>query len=154
MSTGTELRFSPAPVPTYLWKTDAQLWCSSVHSQHCALPSEMLLPRLSQVQLNRPHTSVGRFHSFLRNWDMATTATCECAAENQTADHIALDCSRYSPSHGIDGLIRLNEIQPAGKKLTREFDEKLKQSTERFLCPYPTESSAIRAFVSKSVISR
>ena len=69
----------------------------------------MHLPRRSWVRLNRLCNGVGRFHSSLYNWGMATTPAWECGAENKTADHITTDCPHYSPSHGTDGLIRLDE---------------------------------------------
>jgi len=34
--------------------------------------------------INYLQTGFGRFRSFLRKWSLATSANCECGAENQT----------------------------------------------------------------------
>ena len=78
----------------------------------------MHLPRRSWVWLNRLRTAVGRFRSSLLNWGMTTTAVCKCSAEKQTTDHVTTDCPFYSPPHGIDGLIRLNEELKIHNQLT------------------------------------
>ena len=64
------------------------------------ISSGMHLTRRPWVQLNYFHFGVGRFRSSQHNCGMAATATLECDAENQTADHIATDFLLCSPSHG------------------------------------------------------
>ena len=51
----------------------------------------MTLPRRARVRLNRLRTGVGRFHSCLYKWGMASYAACECGAE-QTVDHVVFQC--------------------------------------------------------------
>ena len=48
--------------------------------------------------ISRLQTGVGRFRSCLHKWSMATSANCECGAENQTVDHaqsidFPMDCT-------------------------------------------------------------
>ena len=50
----------------------------------------MTLPRRAWVRLNRLRTGVGRFCSCLYKWGMASSADCECGAEEQTVDHVVL----------------------------------------------------------------
>jgi len=52
----------------------------------------MTLPRRAWVRLNRLRTVVGRFRSCLYKWGMASCAVCECGAEEQTVDHVVLQC--------------------------------------------------------------
>ena len=52
----------------------------------------MTIPRTAWVQLNRLRTGVGRFRSCLHKWSMASSAACECGAEEQTVDHVVLQC--------------------------------------------------------------
>ena len=55
-----------------------------------ALPPEMGLPRPAWVRLNRLQTGVSLFRSSMHKWGMVSTASCECGAEEQTADHTVL----------------------------------------------------------------
>ena len=57
----------------------------------------MILPRRAWVRLNRLRTCVGRFDSCLYKWGIASSATCECGAE-QTVDHVILHCPIHRPS--------------------------------------------------------
>jgi len=56
--------------------------------------TRMTLPRRAWVWLNRFRTGVGR--SCLYKWGMASSATCECGAE-QTVDHAVLQCPIHRP---------------------------------------------------------
>jgi len=69
----------------------------------------MTLPRRAWVRLNRLRTVVGRFRSCLYKWDMASSAACECGAEEQTDDHVFLQCPFYRPPHGLHGLTVLDD---------------------------------------------
>ena len=65
-----------------------------VNSRHCYTHTHpgMTLPRRAWV--NRLRTGVGRFCFFLYKWGMASSAACECGAQ-QTIDHVVL----YRPIH-------------------------------------------------------
>ena len=68
------------------------------------IPSGTTRPRRAWVQLNCLCTSVGRFHSCLYKWGMASSAACECGTEEQTVDHVVLQCPIYRPPHVLHGL--------------------------------------------------
>jgi len=51
----------------------------------------MALPRITWIRL-RLRTDVGRFRSCLYKWSMTPSAACECGAEEQTVDHVVLQC--------------------------------------------------------------
>jgi len=63
----------------------------------------MTLPRRAWVRLNRLRTGVGRFRSCLYKWGMASSAAFECGAEEQTVDHVVLQCPISRPPHGLHG---------------------------------------------------
>ena len=67
------------------------------------------LPRLAWVRLNRLRTGVGRFHSSMHRWGLAPSAACECGAEEQTADHIILECPTYQAPNGMHGLLSVDD---------------------------------------------
>jgi len=69
----------------------------------------MTLPRRVWVRLNRLHTGIGRFRSCLYKWGMASSAACECGAEEQTVDHVFLQCPIHRPPHGLHGLTVLDD---------------------------------------------
>jgi len=69
----------------------------------------MTLPRRAWVRLNRLRTSVGRFRSCLYKWGMASSAACECGAEEQTVDHVVIQCPIHRPPHGLHGLTVLDD---------------------------------------------
>jgi len=66
------------------------------------------LPRTAWVQLNRLRTGVGPFPFYLYKWGMASCAACECGAEEQTVDHLVLQCLLHRP-HGLHGLTVLED---------------------------------------------
>ena len=74
----------------------------------------MTLPRTAWVRHNRLRTGVGRFRSCLYKWGMASSAACECGTEEQTADHVVLQCPIRRPPHGLHGLTVLTMRQPNG----------------------------------------
>jgi len=69
----------------------------------------MTLSRRAWVRLNRLRTGVGRFPSGLYKWGMASSAACECGAEEETVDHVVLQCQIHQPPHGKHGLTVLND---------------------------------------------
>jgi len=40
---------------------------------------------------------------------MASSAACECGAEEQTVDHVVLQCPIHRPPHGLHGLTVLDD---------------------------------------------
>jgi len=64
-------------------------------------PPEMTLPRTAWVRINRLRTGVGRFRSCLYEWGMASSAACECGAEEQTVDHVVFQCPIHRPRNGF-----------------------------------------------------
>jgi len=40
---------------------------------------------------------------------MASSASCECGAEEQTVDHIVVQCPIHRPPHGMHGLTVLDD---------------------------------------------
>jgi len=72
-------------------------------------PPGMALPRTAWVhRLNRLRTGVGTFPSCLHKWGIAPSAACECGAEEQTFDHVVLECLIHRPPLGLHGLTVLN----------------------------------------------
>ena len=69
----------------------------------------MILPRRAWVRLDRLRTGVGRFCSCLYKWGMASSAACECGAEEQTVNHVVLQCPIHRPSHGLYSLTVLDD---------------------------------------------
>ena len=60
-------------------------------------------------------TGVGRFRICLYKWGMASSAACECGAEEQTIYRVVLQCPIHRPLHGLHGLtVPDDERQPNG----------------------------------------
>jgi len=74
-------------------------------THHLGMP----LPRTVWVWLNCFLIGVGRFRSFSHKCVMAPSATFECDAEEQTVDHILLQCPIHRPSLGLLGLTFLDD---------------------------------------------
>ena len=74
-----------------------------------ALPPGMGLPKTAWVRLNRLRTEVSLFQSLMHKWGMISTASCECGAEEQTADHIYDILFHIPPSKWVRGLLTVNE---------------------------------------------
>ena len=72
-------------------------------------PPGMTLPRTAWVRINFLRTGVGRFRSCLYKWGTASSAACECGAEEQTVDHIVLQCPIHRPPYGLHGLTVLDD---------------------------------------------
>ena len=81
---------------------------SYFHSQHLHPSLGMTLPRTAWVRLNRIRTVVGHFRSCWYKWSMSSSATCECGAEDQTVDHVFLQCLIHPAPHGLHGLTALD----------------------------------------------
>ena len=67
------------------------------------------LPRTVWVQFNCLRINIGRFRSCLHKWGMASSATCECGAEEQIVDHVVLQCLIHRPPHGLHDLTVLDD---------------------------------------------
>ena len=80
-----------------------------LHPRHRQPPPGMSLPRRAWVRLNRLRTGVERFCSCLYKWSMASSAACECGAEEQTVGHVVLQCPIHRPPHGLHGLTVLDD---------------------------------------------
>jgi len=69
----------------------------------------MTLPRRDWVPLNHLRTGIGRFRFFLYKWGVAYSAACECGAEEQTVDHVVLQCPIHRPPYGLHDLMALDD---------------------------------------------
>ena len=67
----------------------------------------MTLTRTAWIRLNRFRAGVGRFFSCLHKWGIASSVACECGAEEQTVDHVALECPIFRPPHGQHAVFPL-----------------------------------------------
>jgi len=66
--------------------------------------------RLAVLQChNRLRTGVGRFRSCLYKWGMSSSAACECGAEEQTVDHVVLQCQIHQPPRRLQSLTVLDD---------------------------------------------
>jgi len=72
-------------------------------------PPGMTLPRGACVRLNRLRTGVRSIRSCLYKWGMAFSAACECVSDEQTVDHVFLQCPIHRPPHGLHGLTVLDD---------------------------------------------
>ena len=73
-----------------------------------ARPVGMGLPRVAWFKLNRLRTGVGRFHSSMHKWGLASSPNCECGASEQTANHVLTACPIHRAPHGARGLTVLD----------------------------------------------
>jgi len=96
----------------YQWNAE---WADSPTRHRIFIPETgsytpgMTLPRKAWVRLNRLRTGVGRFRSCFYKWGIASSATCECGAEEQIVDHVVLQCPIHRPPHGLHGLMVLDK---------------------------------------------
>ena len=61
------------------------------------------------IRLDRLHTGFGRFRSCVYKLGMASSAACECGTEEQTVDHVVLQCPIHRPPYGLHGLTGLDD---------------------------------------------
>ena len=60
---------------------------------------------LAWVKLNRLRTGVGRFYRLsMHKCGLTPSPNCECAAPEQTADHVLTACPIYRAPHGAQSL--------------------------------------------------
>ena len=74
-----------------------------------ARPVGMGLPRAAWVKLNRLRTGVGRFHSSMHKWGLASSPNYQCGASEQTADHVLTACRIHRAPHGAQSLTVLDD---------------------------------------------
>ena len=79
------------------------------YSRHQCLTNRNAPPKTFLGAAESSSNRCRTLRSALYNWGMATTAACERGAENQTAELIVTNCPSYSPPHGTDGLVQLDE---------------------------------------------
>jgi len=72
-------------------------------------PPGITFPRRAWVRLNCLCTGVKRFHSCLYKWGMASSAACDCGAEEQIVNHVVLQCPIHRPPYGLHGLTVLDD---------------------------------------------
>ena len=72
-------------------------------------PIGMSLTRTAWVKLNRLRTGVWCFGSSMHWWGLASSAKCECGANEQTADHIISTCPTHQAPRRIMGLTVLDD---------------------------------------------
>ena len=94
------------------WKTE---YCENASRLRAFVPETgarpigMSLSRAAWVKLNRLQTGVGRFHSSMHKWGLASSPNCECGTSVQTADHVPTACPIHRAPHGARGLTVLDE---------------------------------------------
>jgi len=86
-----------------IWRTNPQ---DSAFSSPTPAPNSPEWP--SQEQRGSSLTASDVSRSYLYKWGMASSATCECGAEEQTVDHVVLQCPIHRPPHGLHGLTVLD----------------------------------------------
>ena len=69
------------------------------HPRHRPHTTGATLPRRAWVRLKRLRIGVGRFRSCVYKWGMASSEACEFGAEEQTVDHVVLQCPIHGPPH-------------------------------------------------------
>jgi len=58
----------------------------------------------------REHGVDGRLLLAVKSlWGMASSAACECGVEEQTIDHVVLQCPIHRPPHRLHGLAVLDD---------------------------------------------
>jgi len=81
----------------------------SFHPRHRHPTSGMALPKAQWVRLNHLRAVVERFCSCSPQTVCYASAACECGAEEQTVDHVVLQCPIHRPPHGLHGLTVLDD---------------------------------------------
>ena len=108
----TESDIRAAQWMDYVWNMECLKSASMLHAfipRASSKPLGMGLPRTSWVKLNRLRTGVGRFHSSMYKWGVASSPNCECGTSEQTADHVISTCPLHCAPKGIQGLLVLDD---------------------------------------------
>ena len=77
---------------------------SRIHTQ-CQCATSLTTP--AWIKFNRFRIGVGSFRFNIHKWDLSSCATCECDADDQTANHVFLHCIIHCAPAGIRCLISL-----------------------------------------------
>ena len=101
-----------AHLPAYQWNPE---WADNPARLRTFIPNTwthrlgMKPPRTARIRLNGLRTVVRRFRSCLYRWSMSSSAACECGANEQTVDHIVIQCPIHWHPHGLHGLTVLDD---------------------------------------------
>ena len=79
------------------------------------------LPRQAWVKLNRLRTGVGRVNADMWRWGPAYPRGC--GADQQTVNHIIMECPLYRPPNGLHGLIDVDADAATREWLLSKFPE-------------------------------
>jgi len=142
------------------WLDNPTRLCTLINTP--ATPSRNDSRRTTWVRLNRLRPGVERFHCCLYRWDMASSRTWECDAEEQTVDHLVLQCPIHRPPHGLhlwrfwtmrqsNGCLTLAARSSAAYQWFEELDQK-KTKKPREFC-YRTVLTAACYWLSSNCIS-
>ena len=89
-------------------------WLDNLMRLHTVIPDtgtyspRMALARTVWVRINCLCISVRCFRSSLHKCGMASSVACECGPEEQTVNHIVLQCPTHRHPHGLHGLTVLD----------------------------------------------
>ena len=70
-------------------------------------PLVICFSRSALAKSNHFGTRIGLFRSETHKWGMASTAACECGAEEQAAENVILSCPIY---HHLNGFCALSHF--------------------------------------------
>jgi len=79
------------------------------HPRHRYPPSRNDPPKKSLGPAWPPPHRCRTFRSCLYKWGMASSVACECGAEEQTVDHVVLQCLIHRLPRGLHGLTVLDD---------------------------------------------
>ena len=107
-----------------------------------SLPAGANLPRKQWVTLNRLRTGVGRFGAPMKKWGLAVSSACVCGCQNQTAEHVIMDCEVLRPPYGIQGLATLDpDTEQWLSQLEAEFCRQDERRSIQMCCVGENEDS-------------
>jgi len=97
------------------------------------------LPRRAWVRLNCLHTGVGHFRSYLYKWDMASSASCECGAEEQPLSshvqsiNLPMDCMawQFRTMRLLNGCSKSAPRSGVAKQWFEQLAQKKKQQYKK-----------------------
>ena len=97
-----------------MWLVEWQPSTSRLH-EYIISPSKCCpgsdLPQQAWVKLNRLRTGVGRFNTDMWRWGLSKSPACDYGADQQTANHIIMECNLFCPPNGLHGLIDDMQMQ-------------------------------------------
>ena len=109
-----------------MWSAEWQLSTSRLR-EYVVSPSKCCpgsdLPRQAWIKLNRLCTGLGHFNAGMWRWGLSKSPTCDCGADQQTANHIITECPLYCPPDGLHGLIDVDADAATCEWLLSKFPE-------------------------------